>query len=128
MTQVELPYHDDPRTPKIGSAEHRRRGKRNKNHVLTKLQKARKELISMASTVAVRLCDANGEVTGIQVREEMTKRGYRNLMEQEVDGKKIDPRWMGAVFGKHSEVRWEFVRFDTLGSHSSPVRVWRLAP
>jgi hypothetical protein len=39
----------------------------------------------------------------------------------------VDTRCLGAIFIRPAKNGWKFLRFENIGAHGSPVRVWTRA-
>lgn len=85
-----------------------------RDEVLDRLAASRATLIEIASRIARRLCQEQGQVTSTDVFREM-RDDYRELMAD------VDPRWMGAVFRKRG---WRCLGYRQDGSHGRPVPIW----
>lgn len=90
--------------------------RRKRDDTLDLLEERRRNLITRAQEIAIRICRAYGTVTSPEV--------MLHLKEEDVPGYgEVDPRFMGAVFRRG----WKRVGYKAIGSHARPVSVWAFA-
>lgn len=92
--------------------------KRGRDAALDALEDRRADLITTATDIAMAHAIKHGNVTSVDVFDELRKRN--------TDLGGVDPRWMGAVFREGKG--WRRVGWAQLGSHGRAVAVWELKP
>jgi len=110
--QLGLFGHPAPPDP----VERRKVEHKKRDEVLDALGQTRAALIRKAGEIALRIAHRKGNVTSVEVFDELKREGLGPMLTL------YDPRWIGAVF--RSGNGWRKQGYSTDGSHGRPVSVW----